>query len=97
MRKKQEEEFEKLDSSTAFTRIAGNLDLASMHANKKKDVQGLITVAVAWMQFSDFIANGEMPKKKFTIGFGPEEEEQDERPINRRKGRSSIHKKSREL
>ena len=98
MRKKQEEEFEKLDSSTAFTRIAGNLDLASMHANKKKSVEGLITVASVWMSVADRIAEGYVPKKKKPIGFGIEEEEEDDGIIiNNSKSRSTIHPQPGEL
>ena len=72
-----EEEFDILNEETALERAAANLDLASVHANKRKDIEGLITVAAAWMQVADRLSEEFMPKKKHSLGFGVEEEEED--------------------
>lgn len=92
------EEYQPLDENAAMERAAANLDLASMHANRKKDIEGLITVAAAWIQISDRITEGFKPKRKATLGFGIEEEEEDDRTIiNNSKSRSSIHPQPGEL
>jgi hypothetical protein len=94
----EEEDFDILSESTALERAAANLDLASVHANKRKDIEGLITVAAAWMQVADRLSEEFMPKKKHSLGFGIEEEEEDDRIItNKSKGRSSVHEKPGEL
>jgi len=95
----EEEEFDILSESTALERAAANLDLASVHANKRKDIEGLITVAAAWMQVADRLSEEFMPKRKPALGFGVQEEEEDDTGIivNNSKGRSSVHEKSGEL
>lgn len=93
-----EEEYDSLNENVALSRAAANLDLASMHANKKKSVEGLITVASVWMSVADRIAEGYVPKKKKPIGFGIEEEEEDDGIIiNNSKSRSTIHPQPGEL
>jgi hypothetical protein len=94
----EEEEFDFLNEETALERAAVNLDLASVHADKKKDIEGLITVAAAWMQVADRLSEEFMPKRKPALGFGVEEEEEDDRIItNKGKGGPPVHKKPGEL
>jgi hypothetical protein len=93
------EEFEDLDEDLALERIAYNLDIASMHANKKKNVAGLITIAGAWMEVASILSDTPRTKKGLPMGFAATEEENNEPRIikHNSEGGSPLHKEPGEL
>lgn len=94
-----EEDFEELNEGLALERIASNLDLASAHANKKKNVAGLITIAGAWMEVASILSDTPRVKKSVPMGFSPMEEENNESRIIKDSGksRSPLHTEPGEL
>ena len=93
------DETEELDENLALERIAYNLDIASMHANRKKNVAGLITIAGAWMEVASILSDAPRNKKVNPIGFSTMEEDKNESRIIKHssEGGSPLHTQPGEL
>lgn len=70
---------EEVNEQYAINMASENLNLASIHADKKRDVESLVTIAAAWMEFSRILGGspGQIRQNigRVRTGFFPPEEE----------------------
>lgn len=70
---------EDVNEQYAINMASENLNLASIHADKKRDIESLVTIAAAWMEFSRILGGGpgyiRQNIGKVRTGFFPPEDQ----------------------